>query len=252
MHLAYVDKLIKDNNGEKYQHIVKLCLIEPYMQKEWKQKFPMKRFMHFWPWLRKKRTNKSCVDKGTEFAIELEKLCKAEGIQVYSTMSETKAEFDERRLRSLKNVLYRYKEDYRYKYLHKLSQFVTTMISGKNCSIGLVQENIRYSFFFSVLYSKPPQEYRKPKFKMETDFVFRGMTYTSRRVMSLNLQRKFLKLVQFFRENLQHAQEKMKTKRFSALNLIRLGDQNHLTMKSFTIVLTSNRSSQIFPDNTLS
>ena len=30
------------------------------------------------------------IDKGTEIAGEFKKLCKAEGIQIYSTMSETK------------------------------------------------------------------------------------------------------------------------------------------------------------------
>ena len=59
------------------------------------------------------------VDKGTEFAGRFEKFCAAEGIQVYSTMSETKAAFAERTTRPLKNFLYRYREDYGYKYIHK-------------------------------------------------------------------------------------------------------------------------------------
>ena len=45
---------------------------------------------------KKKEPNKIWVDKETEFAGEFEKLCKAEGIQIYSTMSETKAAFAER------------------------------------------------------------------------------------------------------------------------------------------------------------
>ena len=36
------------------------------------------------------------VDKGTEFAGEFEKLCKADGIRIYSTMSDTMAAFAER------------------------------------------------------------------------------------------------------------------------------------------------------------
>ena len=47
------------------------------------------------------------VDKGTEFAGAFKKFCAAEGIQVYSTMSETEAAFAERTIRSLKNILYR-------------------------------------------------------------------------------------------------------------------------------------------------
>ena len=51
---------------------------------------------------KKNRPKKNCVDMGTESTGEFEKLCKAEGIQIYSTMSETKAAFVERTIRSLK------------------------------------------------------------------------------------------------------------------------------------------------------
>ena len=55
---------------------------------------------------------KNWVDQGTDFAGEFKKLCSAEGIETNSTMSETKAAFAERTIRSLKNILYRYMEDY--------------------------------------------------------------------------------------------------------------------------------------------
>ena len=54
------------------------------------------------------------VDQGPEFAGEFKKFCSAEGIEIYSTMSETKAAFAEPTIRSLKNILYRYMEDYGY------------------------------------------------------------------------------------------------------------------------------------------
>ena len=79
---------------------------------------------------KKNRPRNFWVDKGTEFAGEFKKLCKAEGIQIYSTMSETKA-FAEHTIRSLKNILDRYMEDNGYKYIHKLTQFVTTEFSKK-------------------------------------------------------------------------------------------------------------------------
>ena len=44
---------------------------------------------------KKSRPKKIWFDKGTEFAGEFKKLCKAEGIQIHSTMSETKAAFAE-------------------------------------------------------------------------------------------------------------------------------------------------------------
>ena len=115
---------------------------------------------------KKNRTKKIWVDKGTEFAAEFKKLCKAEGIQIYSTMSETKAAFAERTIRSLKNILYRYMEDNGYKYIHKLTQFVTTLNSRRNCSIDLIPKNVKNFDILAILYSKPLREFRKPQFKI--------------------------------------------------------------------------------------
>ena len=80
---------------------------------------------------KRNRPKKICVDKGTEFAGAFKKFCTGEGIQVYSTMSEAKAAFAERTIRSLKNILYRYMEDYGYKYIHKLPRFITTLNSRR-------------------------------------------------------------------------------------------------------------------------
>ena len=81
-------------------------------------------------------------------------------------MSETKATFAERTIRSLKNILYRYMEDNGYKYIRKLTQFVTTLISRRNCLIDLISNNVKNSDFLSILYSKPLREFRKPNFKV--------------------------------------------------------------------------------------
>ena len=97
---------------------------------------------------------------------EFKKLCEAEGIPIYSTMSETKAAFAERTIRSLKNILYRYMEDNGYKYIHKLTQFVTTLNSRRNCLIDLIAKSVKNSDFLSILYSKPLREFRKPQFKI--------------------------------------------------------------------------------------
>ena len=80
-------------------------------------------------------------------------------------MSETKAAFAERTIRSLKNILYRYMEDNGYKYIHKLTQFVTTLNSRRNCSTDLIPKNVKNSNFLYILYSKPPREFRKPNFE---------------------------------------------------------------------------------------
>ena len=93
--------------------------------------------------------------------LESLKNCKAEGIQVYSTISETKATFAERTIRSPKNILYRYMEDNGYKYIHKLTPFVTTRNSRRNCPIDLIPKNVKDSEFLSILYSKLLRELRE-------------------------------------------------------------------------------------------
>ena len=137
------------------------------MQKEWKQKIPRELFVRFCLWLQINCLKRVWVHKGTKFAGEFENLCKAdEGIQIYSTMSETKAAFAERTKRSLKNILYRYMEDNGHKYIHKLTQFDATLNSRGNCSIDLIPKNVKISDFLSILYRKPLRKIGKPKFKV--------------------------------------------------------------------------------------
>ena len=81
-------------------------------------------------------------------------------------MSETKAAFAEPTIQSLKNILYRYMENNRYEYIHKLNQFVTRLNSGRNCLIDLIPKNVKNSDFLSMLYSKPLREFRKPEYKI--------------------------------------------------------------------------------------
>ena len=79
-------------------------------------------------------------------------------------MSETKAAFAEGTIHLFKNILYRYMEDYGYKYIHKLPQFIATMISRNNRRIDKKPNHVKNSDFMSILYSKPSREYKKPKF----------------------------------------------------------------------------------------
>ena len=115
---------------------------------------------------KKNRPKKIGLTRERNLLESLKKLCKAEGIQIYSTMSETKATFAERTIRSLKIILYRYMEENGCKYIHKLTQFVTTLNSRRNCSIDLIPKNVKNSDFLTILYSKPLREFRKPKFKV--------------------------------------------------------------------------------------
>ena len=101
------------------------------MLKAWKQKILKKLWKPFHPWLQKESTKKDLGLQGDRICWSIQKFCASEWIQVYSTMSETKAAFAERTIRSLKNNLYRCMEDYGYKYIHKLPQIITTLKSEK-------------------------------------------------------------------------------------------------------------------------
>ena len=108
---------------------------------------------------KKNRPKKIWVDKGTDFAGAFKKFCAAEGIQVYSTMSDPKAAFAERTIRSLKNILYRYIEDFGYNYIHKLPQFMATLNSRRNSSIDMRPNTVKNCDFISIFYSKPLREF---------------------------------------------------------------------------------------------
>ena len=57
-------------------------------------------------------------------------------------------------------------EDNGYKYIHKLTQFVTTLNFRRLCSTDLIPKNLKNSDFLSILYSKPLRDFRKPKFEI--------------------------------------------------------------------------------------
>ena len=167
MDLAYVDKLAKDNRGIKYL-LVRQDVFDKTIDVRGFKTMDSKEAPRAFAQMitKRKRPQKIWVDKRKEFAGEYKKFCNREGIQMYSTMSETKAAFAERAIRSLKNVLYRYIEDYGYNYLHKLHQFITTLNTRRNRSINMKPSNVKASDFMSVLYSKPIRDVNKPKFQV--------------------------------------------------------------------------------------
>ena len=167
MDLAYVDKLPKDNNGVRYTLVRQDLFDRTVDAKRIKTKGSKEIVRAFLTLITKKNfPQKIWVEKGTEFAGEFKKICNVERIQIYSTMSETKAAFAERTKRSLKNKFYRYMEDNGYKYIHKLTQFVITLNPRRNCSIDLKPKNVKDSDFLSNLYSKPLREIRRPQLKI--------------------------------------------------------------------------------------
>ena len=119
MDLAYVDKLAKDNNSVKYS-LVRQDLFDRIVDaKRILTKDSKETVKTFSKMIIKKNRPKKNLDRSFETAGGFKKLCSAEGIDIYSTMSETKEAFAERTIRSLKVFLYRYMEDYGYKYIHK-------------------------------------------------------------------------------------------------------------------------------------
>ena len=155
MDLAYVDKLAKDNNCVKYLLVRQDLFDRTVDAKGMKTKNSKETVKTFSKKVTKKnRPMKLWVDQGTEF----KNFCSAEGIEVYSTMSETKAAFAECTIRSLKNFLSRYMEHYVYKYIHKLPRFIAAMNSRNSCSLGMKPNHVKNSDFMSILYSKPLRE----------------------------------------------------------------------------------------------
>ena len=101
--LSYVDKLAKQNNGVEYLLVRQDLFHRTVNAKGTKTKDSQETVKAFSSMITKtNRSKKIWVDKGTEFAGAFKKFCAAEGIQVYSTMMETKAAFAERTKRSLK------------------------------------------------------------------------------------------------------------------------------------------------------
>ena len=115
---------------------------------------------------KKNRTKQIWVDKRSDFAGELKSICKAEGIETYSTLSETKAVFAKRKIRSLKNILYRYMEDYGHKYIHKLSQFVTTLHCRKICTVDLRSKISSIPTFCRFFAASHYENLKKLKYKI--------------------------------------------------------------------------------------
>ena len=121
MDSAYIDRLAKEKNGVKFLLVRRDLFDRTVNAKAMKTKDSQETVKAFSSMIRKRiRPKKIWVDKITEVAGAFKKFCAAEGIQFYSTMSEIRAAFAERTIRSLKNILYRYMEDFASKYIHKL------------------------------------------------------------------------------------------------------------------------------------
>ena len=160
--------MAKENNGVKYLLVRQDLFDRTLNAKGMKTKDSQETVKAFSSVITNRNRRKMIwVDKGTECAGAFKKFCAAEGIHFYSTMSETKAAFAERTIRSLKNVLYQYMEVYGYKNIHKLRQFIATLNSRRNSSIDMRPNTVENCDFMSILYSKTLREVKKPTFRID-------------------------------------------------------------------------------------
>ena len=121
-------------------------------------------------------------------------------------MTEAKAAFAERAIRSFERLLSSYMEGYGYNYIPKLSQFLTTLNFGKIYVMDSIPKNIKNSHFCHLCTASHNENIENPSLKLEKNFASLSMTCPLRTVISHSLHRKFLKLFQLLPENLQHTQ----------------------------------------------
>ena len=136
-------------------------------------------------------------------------------------MNETKAVFAERTIRSLKIILYRYKEDYGYKYMHKLPQFITTLNCKRNSSIDMRPNTVNNFDFMSFLYTKTSRENKKPIFKIWDRVQISKNELPFRKGYKPQFTREVFGIVAIATKCHQHTQSKMSKTRFFLANFIK-------------------------------
>ena len=99
MVLAYVDKIAKDNNNVKYLLVPQDRLDRTVDAKGLKTKDSKETVCAFLAIITKKNRPKKIGSTREQSLLESFELCKAEGMQTYSTISETKPAFTELTIR---------------------------------------------------------------------------------------------------------------------------------------------------------
>ena len=166
----------------------------------------MKRFVHFWLWLRKKTDRQKFGSTSEQKLLEsLEKCAKLKEYK-FTLQWVITAAFAEGTIRSLKNILHRNMDDYGYKYIHKLSQLVRTLTSRKKLPNRFDIKKCQDFRLSLQSVQQATTRIESPSRRLETEFASQAMTYPSGTVIRHTLLRKILKLLQFLPENLQHTQ----------------------------------------------
>ena len=116
----------KKSNGVKYSLVRQDLFDRTVNAKGMKTKDSQETVKAFSSMITKKNQPKKIwVDKGPNLLDHLKSFVLQSGYKF--TMSETKAAFAERKIRSLKNILCRYMEEFGYMFIHKLPQFITNL-----------------------------------------------------------------------------------------------------------------------------
>ena len=107
------------------------------------------------------------ADQGREFAGDFAQFRNKNGIQIYSTRSETKSALPERSIRTLKSIIFRYLHEHdTIRYIDQLDKFVSIINNRINrmtklAPIAVFQKDVPY--LLGLCNSVPP---RQPKFKV--------------------------------------------------------------------------------------
>ena len=187
MILAYIDNIAKDNYGVKYLLVRQDLFDRTVDTKGRKTKDSKKTVRAFLTLITKKNHPKKIwVDKGTSLL---------ESLKNYAKLKEYK--FTPQLVRPR---LHPHMEVNGYKYIHKLTEFVTTLYSRTNCLIDLIPKNVKNSDFSPFCTGNHYENLENPSLELEIEFACRSMTYPSGRVISHCLHKKFSKLLQFFQK----------------------------------------------------
>ena len=112
-------------------------------------------------------------------------------------------------------------EDFGYKYIHKLPQFIATLNSRKNSSIDMRPNTVKTCDFMSVLCSKTLREFKKPTFKVGDRVRISKYDLLFCKGYKPKFTREVFEIVAIATKNHQHTQSRMSKTRLFKANFIK-------------------------------
>lgn len=114
-----------------------------------------------------KSPEKIWVDRGREFSGEFAKFCRENGIEIYSTKSETKSALAERNIRSLKSLIFKYMHEHdQSNYINQLDKFVSIINNRVNRMTKLAPVSVSKKDVPYLVSLCHTNSIGKPKFKI--------------------------------------------------------------------------------------